>query len=81
MTERPARAVARTFVTSVMLGLGVLLAEPYVHGTVRVAVLAGLAVVYLSLLLYLWLATMPDPPPHHPSTVRAQAEARRRRRG
>jgi hypothetical protein len=80
MKERHTLAVARTFVTAVSLGLAVILIEPHLGRTAQLIGLAAYLLIDLCLLLYLWLATTPEPEERHPSTARAAYERRQRRR-
>jgi hypothetical protein len=77
--ERHTLAVARTFVTSITLGLAVILIEPHLGPTAQLVGLAAYLLIDLCLLLYLWLATRPEPEERHPSTARAAYERRQRR--
>jgi hypothetical protein len=79
MKERHTLAVARTFVTAITLGLAVILIEPHLSPAWQLLGLAAYLLIDLCLLLYLWLATTPEPEEQHPSTARAIYERRQRR--
>jgi len=80
MNERHARAFARSIVTALIVGLGAIVICSFVPLVGRYVTCAAMVVVDLAVLLYLWIATLPEPEVRQPSTARAIYESRQRRR-